>query len=197
MAVKNSPTSRKTEVLRQLTDYVSERGFVEASLRPMAAAAGTNARMLIYHFNSKEAMVAEIMDELRLRNRELFRRWLDEQEARSAEDLLTYIWNWSSSRRIENVHRTIFEAALYGSSGRNPLAPAVKRLATDWVQLLEGSLVARGFSNQEARSLATFAIAAMRGLMLDLLATGDRARVNAGAHVICTAWKQRLQAKTR
>jgi len=43
----------------------------------------------------------------------------------------------------------------------------------------EEALGAAGFPPERARSLATLSLAAMRGLQLDLLATGERARIDA------------------
>ena len=56
------PKPDKTTLLRALAAYVLEHGLNTASLRPMAAAAGTSDRMLIYHFGTKEALIAEILE---------------------------------------------------------------------------------------------------------------------------------------
>ncbi len=41
--------------------YVMQHGLAGMSLRPLAKAAGTSDRMLIYHFGSKDALVAELL----------------------------------------------------------------------------------------------------------------------------------------
>ncbi len=51
-------TSRRDEVAQAATDYVLEHGLVGLSLRPMAAELGTSDRMLLYHFASKDDLVA-------------------------------------------------------------------------------------------------------------------------------------------
>ncbi|MEM7642230.1 MAG: TetR/AcrR family transcriptional regulator [Pseudomonadota bacterium] len=48
-------------LLPHLTAHVLDRGLGGASLRPLAKAAGTSDRMLIYHFGSKDALMAEIL----------------------------------------------------------------------------------------------------------------------------------------
>jgi hypothetical protein len=40
-------------------------------------------------------------------------------------------------------------------------------------------MVAMGFASEDARALARLGVAVTRGLLLDLLATGDRAAVDA------------------
>ena len=55
--------SRET-LLPLLAAHVMEHGLADASLRPLAKAAGTSDRMLIYHFGSKDALVAALVDYL-------------------------------------------------------------------------------------------------------------------------------------
>jgi len=190
-----SETDRRTEILRQLTDYLLEHGLGEASLRPLAAAAGTNARMLVYHFRSKENLMVELVEELRLWHREAFRRWLDDHSGTATQDLLTYLWNWASSRKMEGLHRVVFQCASAGWQQPSVLGSPVRRLYGDWEQMLEASLVLRDVGAQDSKALAAAAIGAVRGLLLDYLATGDRTRANAGAHELAKWWKERLKPK--
>ena len=55
--------SRET-LLPQLAAHVLEHGLTGLSLRPLAKAAGTSDRMLIYHFGSKDRLVADLLDYL-------------------------------------------------------------------------------------------------------------------------------------
>ena len=51
----------RSEAIAAMCRHVLIHGLQTASLRPLAAAAGTSDRMLIYHFISKDALLAEIM----------------------------------------------------------------------------------------------------------------------------------------
>lgn len=53
--------SRET-LLPKLAAHVLEHGMGGASLRPLAKAAGTSDRMLVYHFGNKERLVAELLE---------------------------------------------------------------------------------------------------------------------------------------
>ncbi|QYJ06482.1 TetR/AcrR family transcriptional regulator [Qipengyuania flava] len=55
--------SRET-LLPLLAAHVMQHGLAELSLRPLAKAAGTSDRMLIYHFGSKGQLVAALLDYL-------------------------------------------------------------------------------------------------------------------------------------
>ncbi|MGH3330798.1 MAG: TetR/AcrR family transcriptional regulator, partial [Nocardioidaceae bacterium] len=61
MTADASP-SRRDELAEQATDYVLGYGIAGLSLRPLAAALGTSDRMLVYHFGSKDALVAEVIE---------------------------------------------------------------------------------------------------------------------------------------
>lgn len=51
----------KSDLLAQMGAHVLSHGLSTASLRPLAKAAGTSDRMLIYHFGSKDALVGELL----------------------------------------------------------------------------------------------------------------------------------------
>ena len=54
----------KPDLLKKVGDYVLVHGLNTASLRPLARAAGTSDRMLIYHFGSKEALIGAVLEHL-------------------------------------------------------------------------------------------------------------------------------------
>jgi AcrR family transcriptional regulator len=51
----------KESLLPLLMAHVLEHGMGQASLRPLAKAAGTSDRMLIYHFGSKESLIGDLL----------------------------------------------------------------------------------------------------------------------------------------
>ena len=57
----NKPQMSKETLLPALAAYVLEHGLGTASLRPLAKAAGTSDRMLIYHFGNKQALVSDLL----------------------------------------------------------------------------------------------------------------------------------------
>lgn len=58
------PKPDRTALLDAMATHVLAHGLNTASLRPLAASAGTSDRMLIYHFGSKQALVAALLDHL-------------------------------------------------------------------------------------------------------------------------------------
>ena len=50
--------------LAAMAGHVLAHGVQAASLRPLAAAAGTSDRMLIYHFGSRERLLGEVLEHI-------------------------------------------------------------------------------------------------------------------------------------
>lgn len=60
---QSSPKSQLTKetLLPLMAAHVMEHGLGGASLRPLAKAAGTSDRMLIYHFGNKEQLIVDLL----------------------------------------------------------------------------------------------------------------------------------------
>ncbi|HAU22604.1 MAG TPA: TetR/AcrR family transcriptional regulator [Erythrobacter sp.] len=52
----------RDSLLPPMANFVLENGLAPASLRPLAKAAGTSDRMLIYHFGSKERLIEDLLE---------------------------------------------------------------------------------------------------------------------------------------
>lgn len=53
--------------LDRMADHILAQGLHDATLRPLARAAGTSDRMLIYRYGSKDRLIAALLDHLALR----------------------------------------------------------------------------------------------------------------------------------
>ncbi len=58
----NKSEDRRAEIIEQLADYVLAEGLSASSLRPLAEAAGTSDRMLLYYFKDKADLMAATLD---------------------------------------------------------------------------------------------------------------------------------------
>lgn len=168
---------RRAELLDGAIDYVHEHGLADLSLRPLAQSVGTSARMLLYHFGSKEQLIAEALDGVRRRQHVQVEKWLSNSTPRDFVGLLRRFWEWSTAAETESYGRLFFEA--YGmtliDSARLPgfLDSAV----SEWLSVMCTALTDAGLPRESAEDFATGALALHRGLLMDLLATGDRSRV--------------------
>ena len=53
--------NRREELLEAATDHVLKEGLIGLTLRPLAAALGTSDRMLLYHFDNRDALVSAVV----------------------------------------------------------------------------------------------------------------------------------------
>ena len=146
-------------------DYVLSHGVADLALRPLAKALNTNARMLVYHFGSREGLMAEILVGLREREDRVIRAWFKAGKDRTLKGFLNWYWKRMSAPQARSAIKLIFE--LYSLALRNPAT--YPGILTDPIDYW------RSLTPDDAE--ATLLLAATRGLSLDLCATGDEKRV--------------------
>ena len=173
---------RRRELLEKLLDHALAHGLSDSSLRAGAASAGTSARMLIYHFESREKMIVELLDFARTEQEATLRGAVQELGSGQIKEKLTRIWHTLSSKRFEGHARLFYEAFGRGIQGKSEYAVVLKGTVTFLGELLESIMVSEGLPRQQARITATLVSGSMRGLVMDLLSTNDRSRVNAAAY---------------
>jgi AcrR family transcriptional regulator len=155
---------RRQELLEKAVDYVIANGISDLSLRPLAVALGTQAPVLLHHFGTKEHLVEELLGRVRDRVRALGRA----AEAQSHRSGLGAVWTWVSDPSQAPLMRLFFEA--YGLALRHPdrYSDFLDHAVHDWLDEPLASV---------DEISATLAIATVTGLLLDLLTTGERSRV--------------------
>jgi len=58
------PDTRRADIIRRLTAYVLAQGLSASSLRPLAKAAGTSDRMLLYYFKDKAEIITAVLEQI-------------------------------------------------------------------------------------------------------------------------------------
>jgi AcrR family transcriptional regulator len=178
MARTSDGAGARERLLAAAMDHVAQHGVGDLSLRGLAAALGTSHRMLIYHFGSREGLLIEVIRAVEARQRAALAQMLLDPEA-SPADTMRRMWRRVADPALGPNERLFFEVyaqALQGSPHALPLLDGIVDL---WVDPLTRIAVAQGRPEAEARAEARLGVAVVRGLLLDLLATGDRAGVDA------------------
>ncbi|MFE3410444.1 TetR/AcrR family transcriptional regulator [Streptomyces mirabilis] len=177
-AARGRDGDRRAQLVNAAVDYVAAHGITDLSLRGLGAAIGVSHRMLIHYFGSKEHLLVEIVRTSEQRQRDLLSR-LRLEPGLSPADAARLLWQQLTDPRLAGQERLFFE--IYGQAlrGRPEAAPLLEGLVNDWLEPLVAAEVAAGADPAVARNRARLGLATVRGLLLDLLATGDRAGVNA------------------
>jgi len=168
----------RDRLLRAAIAYFSEHGTADVSLRTLAAAIGTSHRMLIYHFGSKEALLVAVVRAIEATQRDVFASLDDELEPPAAARAF---WKRLSDPALAPFERLFFEVYGQALQRRSWALPMLDGIIDDWIEPAAARLIARGVPRAEAEAEARLAVDVTRGLLLDLLATGDRRAVNAAA----------------
>lgn len=58
------PDTRRADIIQRLTTYVLAEGLSASSLRPLAKAAGTSDRMLLYYFKDKSEIITAVLEQI-------------------------------------------------------------------------------------------------------------------------------------
>jgi len=150
---------RRAATLERAAEYVLAHGLAGLSLRPLAKALGTSPRMLLYDFESKDRLIAEVLAEIRRREAALLTA-----QPRSLEE----IWQWIAAPEREPFLRLFFEVYVAALA-----AGDAEPLVRDWLDFIETS-----WTPAVDPPTATLLVAVVRGLLLDRLATGDTQRTD-------------------
>lgn len=166
-----SGNDRREQLARAATDYVLAHGLVGLSLRPLAAALGTSDRMLLYHFGTKDDLVARVLRLANDRSVAEVRRLPPAPDVRLA---VLGLWETVTSPRLASCQRTYVEAAALGLFGQEPYASVVREANLVWVAAVADHLVASGTPRDRATRAVALLDAALMGFQLDLpLDEGD------------------------
>lgn len=181
-------TDPKQRLLAGTVDYLAANGAGEISLRRLAAALGTSHRMLIYHFGSKEGLLIEVVHVMEQRQREVFTELALDPSA-SAGDVARRLWRRLANPAMWPHERLFFE--MYGKAlqGDPCAAPLLDGLVESWLAPLTEWNHRQGMPVQAARTNARLGIAVARGLLLDLLATGDQESVDQAMEQFITMYQ--------
>ena len=177
MARTENGASARERLLAAAIEHVSRHGVGEISLRGLAAALGTSHRMLIYHFGSREALLIEVIRTVEEQQRMALAQILEDADMPPAE-IMRRMWARVADPALWPNERLFFEVYAQALQGSPHALPLLDGIVDAWVEPL-AALVAPDRPRDEARAEARLGVAVVRGLLLDLLATGDRAAVDA------------------
>ncbi|WP_216907489.1 TetR/AcrR family transcriptional regulator [Nocardia noduli] len=179
---------RRARLLEAAGDYVIENGLSDLSLRPLARELGVTTTTLVHHFGSRDQLLTAIIGQVRDRMRQA----VDLQGATDIHPhaLMSRAWRWMSDPGHAPLYRLLFE--IYGNALQQPqkFQPFLAHIVEDWLRILTETFEAAGDDHDTAATKATLAIAVARGLLLDLLTTGDTDRITTAFETFMTAFSR-------
>ena len=152
-------TDARAELLDRVIDDVARRGLDDRSLRDLAAAVGSSHRMLLYHFGSREGLVAAIVREVEHRQR----RFMETAAGNAGGDPIAVaraMWYRVSDPELRPFVRLFFEVAAHAS--RSAVGGGGD-LTQPWLDETSES------DEVDVR----LGVAVVRGLLVDVVGGGD------------------------
>ncbi len=162
---------RRRQLLDGLLEVCAAGGIGDRSLRELADAVGTSHRMLLHHFGSRDELLLAIVEEVERRQMAV----LAQLPLEPAEGFAAM---WADVRRPElrAFECLFFECYARGAQGEQPFAQMLPGAVGTWLAQVDAAS-----SGTVEPGWARLGLAVIRGLLLDLVATGDEAGVNAAA----------------
>ncbi len=187
----SAPPSARDRLLARVVEHLLAGGLGDASLRELAAAVGSSHRMLSYHFGSRDGLLAAVVEEVERRQLEALR---DLGRRGSLRSTALAMHRRLSDPALAPLERLFFELYARGLRGDPAAAPLMAEGIATWLEATAALLRGFGLPARQARAEATLSLAVARGLLLDLLATGDRRRNDAAMRLHVAGVLARLDA---
>ena len=168
----------REQLLEAAIDYVAGHGMTDLSLRRLAAELGTSHRMLIHHFGSKDGLWVAIVHEVERRQLAAIGGVVPDPST-TFEDAMRAWWRHVSDPTLWPNERLFFEVYAQALHGREPAVQLLDGIVDSWLEPAAAIAEQMGMPREQAVAFARLGIAVTRGLLLDLLATGDREGVDA------------------
>jgi AcrR family transcriptional regulator len=164
----SQPESARDRLLAAAVVIAMQGGIADLSLRELAAAIGTSHRTLLYHFGSRERLLAAVTVAVE----EAERATMREADAISADDARR-LWARYSDPALWPQERLFFELYAHALRGRPGTEGFLEHVVTGWLEPLTAAIAESGTDPRTAPAAARLSMAVTRGLLLDLLATQD------------------------
>jgi AcrR family transcriptional regulator len=194
MTEQSQGSVTRATLLDAAVDYATANGLGDVSLRQMAAALGTSHRMLIYHFGSKDGLLVEVVNEVERRQRESMAA-LGDLEGLAPDETLRRMWRILADPSLWPLERLFYEVYGQALQGRPHMTHFLDDIVESWLAPAAALGVRQGLSKRDARAWARLGLAVTRGLLLDLLATGDRKGCDDAVERFIQALPPELRAK--
>jgi AcrR family transcriptional regulator len=173
----------RDQLLAAAVDQAMRHGITDQSLRELAAAIGTSHRMLIYHFGSREGLLVAVSNAVNEAAAATLAEGVDARQ----------LWQHFTDPRLWPAERLFFELYAHALLGRPGTEGFFEASVERWLTALADQLIKTGTDPAAARVQARLGLAVARGLLLDLLATGDRD----GAYQAYELYYQQAQASAQ
>ncbi|MBV9148217.1 MAG: TetR/AcrR family transcriptional regulator [Acidobacteria bacterium] len=189
-------SARRADLLDKSIEYMLQKGVADLSLRPLAAAVGSKARLLVYHFGSKESLITDAMLVVRERVQQAFTEFVTDERKQSPLEIVQAFWRCATSPAYERYLRLFFEVQGLALQKPSRYGRYLEGATSSWVTML-AAVLPRKLSAPERKALASLAVSTTFGLLLEFLSGGERKRVSRAFNLFLGSFEQLLSSEGR
>ncbi len=131
---------RREAAIERMADHLLSEGLPGASLRPLAAAAGTSDRMLLYYFTDKDELLTATLARIAERMTASLDQALPPGARRPFDALLAEIWAALGSDSIRPFMHLWLDLAAGAARGRQPHRATAGGIADGFLGWVEARL---------------------------------------------------------
>ncbi len=182
---------KRQDLLAAVIDDLAREGLRDRSLRDIAAAVGTSHRMLIHHFGSRHGLMTAVVEAVE-EDQKRFMESLDGELG----DLVVTMWQRLRDPQLWPAERLFFECYARALQGEEPFAGLLPGAVDDWLERTVALGATPDVPPALVRARARLGLAVFRGLLLDLVGTGDRAGVDAAFEAYTALASQAAETST-
>lgn len=177
---ERADSARKRHLLEAAYQWVLAHGWAGMSLRPLAEAIGSSPRVLLFLFGSKDGLIRALLARSRAEQLVVLEQLRATDPDAGLDGVARRVWAWLAAVEHRALLRLWLEA--YSRSvgeQTGPWAGFAARTVADWDHLLATHQPAERRASPAGMAERALLLAVLRGALLDLLATGDTARLDA------------------
>lgn len=180
-----SKSSRKIKgrekLLQAANELAHHHGISDIPLRQLATELGTSHRMLLYYFESKEGLMAELMKAKERDSMRFFNELRANQEI-SPKEKLWQFWRFIVAPEREMGARLWIEVFSQALGGRGYAGELLPTIIESWVEPLSYICEQMGSPPEKAAADGRIVLGAVHGLALQLTATHNREAADEAFH---------------
>lgn len=174
--------AKRQALLERITDDIAHNGLVDFSLRRAARAAGTTHKMLLYYFDGADDLLRQAVFKLRERRIAAVLAATARGRHRTLAARVRAVWpilvSGETSVHDQAMGLMMYDPTRYGDLGRGSSRQYLPALL---------SMCPPGWPERRKLEVAEMIMATLRGFVIDRLASGDSAGVEAGFEALARA----------
>ncbi len=167
--------SARDQLLARVVAFAAADGIAGRSLREIAQGVGTSHRMLIYHFGSREGLIAAIVATIEAQQRAVLADI--SERAGDPREVMLGLWQQLTRPELLPFVRLFFEVFGLVAQGTPGTEGLRESLTAAW--LTDAATVADRLGVPADPAEIRLGVAVSRGLLLDLVAGAPLAEVDA------------------